>query len=184
MDDEKIVALFHARDEAAIAQVQEKYATYCRVIAQRILTSPEDVEECVNDAYRRAWETIPPEKPQLLSAYIGMLTRHIALNRARDNRAQKRGGGSLPLILDEMQECIPDGQGDAADDFILQDALNAFLGSLPQRTRMIFMRRYWYADSAAAIAADYRMKESSVNVLLFRTRKQLRAFLSEQGIYV
>ena len=184
MDDQQIVALFFARDEAAIARTQEKYDRYCQSIAERILGSREDAEECVNDAYHRAWETIPPEKPQLLSSYIGLLTRRISLNKARANRAVKRGGGELLLILDELQECIPDAAGEPADDFVVRDALNAFLAMLPPRTRIVFMRRYWHAQSAAEIAKDCGMSVSAVNTLLHRTRKQLEEYLLSQHIYL
>jgi RNA polymerase sigma-70 factor (ECF subfamily) len=182
MEDEKIVALFFARDEAAIAKTQEKYDAYCRAIAQRIVLSREDAEECVNDTWRRAWDTIPPNKPTVLSSYLGLLTRRIALNRARDNHAQKRGGGQLPLILDELAECIPDTEGERAQNEVLRDALDHFLASLPQRTRMIFMRRYWYTDTPQSIAKEYGMRESSVYTILSRTRKQLKRFLEENEI--
>ncbi len=184
MDDEKIVALFFARDEAAIAKTQEKYAAYCMSIAVRILGSQEDAEECVNDAYHRAWDSIPPQKPSILSSYMGMLTRRISLNRARERRAAKRGNGELTLILDELQECIPDPGGESADDFVIRDALNAFLASLPQRTRIIFLRRYWYADSVHELAQKYRMSPSSIHTLLSRTRQKLESFLREQQIYL
>lgn len=182
MEDEKIVALYLARDEAAIAQTQKKYQTYCQSIAERILGSHEDAEECVNDVYRRTWESIPPEKPPVLSSYLGMLTRRISLNRARLNHAQKRGGGQLPLILDELNECIPDTAGERSDDFVVRDALNAFLAALPERTRRVFMQRYWYAQSVAEIAQERHMSVSSVNTLLCRTRKQLEAYLRQQHI--
>ena len=184
MDDEKIVALFYERDEQALLQTQKKYNTYCLAIAQRIVGSHEDAEECVNDAYHRAWETIPPEKPQLLSSYIGLLTRRISLNKARANRAAKRGGGELLLILDELQECIPDAAGEQVDDFVVRDALNAFLAMLPPKTRVVFMRRYWHAQSAAEIAKDCGMSVSAVNTLLHRTRKQLEEHLLSHHIYL
>ncbi len=181
MNDEGIVALFWERNEAAIAKIQEKYGRYCQYIAERILGSREDAEECVNDTYRRAWETIPPSKPSLLSSYLAMLTRRIAIDRARENRAGKRGGG-LDLILDELQECVSDTQADDAHSQLLREVLDTFLASLPQRTRKVFVRRYWYADTAAAIAKEYGMSESNVNTLLFRTRKQLKKALQENGI--
>ena len=184
MDDQQIVALFFARDEAAIARTQEKYDRYCQSIAERILGSREDAEECVNDAYHRAWETIPPEKPQLLSSYIGLLTRRISLNKARANRAVKRGGGELLLILDELQECIPDAAGEPADDFVVRDALNGFLAMLPQRTRIVFMRRYWYAMMPAELAKAEGMTVNAVTVKLYKTRNKLRKFLEERGYKV
>jgi RNA polymerase sigma-70 factor (ECF subfamily) len=182
MDDQTIVALFFARDEAALTHTQNKYAKYCQSIAMRILGCREDAEECVNDAYRRAWESIPPTKPQQLSSYMGLLTRRLAFNRARERQADKRGGGELPLLLDELAECIPDTTGETSDDFVVRDALNAFLAALPQRTRTVFLCRYWYAQSVAEIATACHMSISSVNTLLCRTRKQLAEHLKEQHI--
>ena len=185
MDDAKIIALYEARDEKAIAETQQKYGGYCRYIAERILASREDAEECVNDAYHKAWNTIPPQKPESLASYIGMLTRQLSFNRYKENHRQKRGGGEVPLILEELQECIADrGDMPSADDITLRDAMNAFLAGLPQRTRMVFMRRYWYADEVTTIAADYGMSEGHVNVLLYRTRKKLKEYLEKEEIYL
>ncbi len=184
VDDQSIVAMYLARDEAAIAMTQKKYGRYCHCIAENILGNDADAEECVNDTYKKAWDTIPPQKPSVLSTYLGMLTRQISLNRARDMRAQKRGGGQLPLILEELEECIVDPDALPSDDGILRDALDAFLGTLPQRTRVVFMRRYWYAESARSIAKDCGMSEGSVHTLLSRTRKQLKDFLEQQHIDV
>ena len=185
MDDAKIIALYEARDEAAIAETEKKYGGYCHYIAGRILNSREDAEECVNDAYHKAWNTIPPQKPESLASYIGMLTRQLSLNRYKLNHRKKRGEGTLPLILDELAECVGDG-GDmpTADDLALRDALDRFLGGLPQRTRMVFLRRYWYADEVSTIAADYGLSEGHVGVLLYRTRKKLKEFLEKEDIYV
>ncbi len=182
MDDKSIVALLFARDESAITEVQQKYGRYCQSIAEQIVGSREDAEECVNDTYRRAWETIPPQKPSILSSYLGMLTRHIAIDRLKERHALKRGGGTLALILDELQECVADDEAKEEQNELLREALDLFLAALPQRTRMVFVRRYWYADSAANIAKDYRMSESNVNTLLFRTRKKLKKHLEEYGI--
>lgn len=185
MDDTQIVALYLARDESAIEQTKRKYDGYCRYIAERILPSREDAEECVNDAYLKAWNTIPPQQPQTLSSYIGMLTRQLSLNRYKENHRQKRGGGEVALLLDELAECIADrSAGNVADDVMLRDALDRFLGGLKQRDRIVFMRRYWYADTPEHIAKELSMTEQSVNVLLFRTRKKLKQFLEKEGIYL
>jgi RNA polymerase sigma-70 factor (ECF subfamily) len=172
-------------DEAAIAETQKKYGTYCRTIAELILSSHEDAEECVNDAYRKAWDTIPPRQPASLASYMGMLTRQLSLNRIKQNHRQKRGGGDIPLVLEELQECISDrGDVPSADDITLRDALNRFLGELPKRTRVIFMRRYWFTEDVARIAADFGVTEGHVNVLLYRTRKKLKQYLEKEGIYL
>lgn len=183
-DDQMIVALFYARDEAALAQAQQKYDAYCYYIAKQILDSHQDAEECVNDAWRRAWETIPPQNPTELSSYLGMLTRSLALDRLKQRNAQKRGGGQVPLVLDELQECI--GEADAQDEQseVIRQALDSFLATLPERTRMIFMRRYWYTDAVATIARDYGMRESHVSTILSRARKKLQQYLRGVGIDV
>ena len=185
MDDVMIVSLFEARDESALAETQKKYENYCRTIAERILSSREDAEECVNDAYRKAWDTIPPQKPTLLASYMGMLTRQLSLNRLRQNKSAKRGGGDIPLVLEELQECISDRSDvPSADDILLRDTLNRFLGELPKRTRMMFMRRYWFTEDVAHIAADFGVTEGHVNVLLCRTRKKLKQYLEKEEIYL
>lgn len=183
-DDTEIVEMMFARDERALTYIQQKYCRYCHSIADNILGNHADAEECVNDTYLRAWESIPPNRPGVLASYLGMLTRRIALNRARRERADRRGGGQLPLLLDELQECIADPDAEGSDDGVLKEALERFLNALPQRTRMVFVRRYWYADSIGSIARDYGMRENAVSVLLHRTRRQLRADLSAQGICV
>ena len=184
MNDEHIVSLLFARDESALSAVQDKYGRYCHTVAQRILGSREDAEECVNDTYRRTWETIPPQNPPSLATYLGMLTRCIALDRVKKNRARKRGGGTLPLILDELGECVADTEANDAHDEALQELLNEFLASLSPKSCMVFVRRYWYADSAADIAAAYDMNENSVNALLFRIRRKLKKHLHNAGIDV
>lgn len=185
MDDVMIVSLFEARDESALAETQKKYENYCRTIAERILSSREDAEECVNDAYRKAWDTIPPQKPTSLASYMGMLTRQLSLNRLRQNKSAKRGGGDVPLVLEELQECISDRSDvPSADDILLRDTLNRFLGELPKRTRMMFMRRYWFTEDVARIAADFGVTEGHVNVLLCRTRKKLKQYLEKEEIYL
>ena len=184
MNDKDIIARLQARDEGALRCVQETYGRYCHAIAQRIVGSYEDAEECVNDTYRRTWETIPPQDPPSLAAYLGMLVRSISLDRVKSNRALKRGGGTLPLILDELADCIADTEASEEHDALLQEVLDEFLSSLPPKNCMVFVRRYWYADSAADIAAAYGMNENSVNALLFRTRSKLRKHLHKAGIDV
>ena len=182
MNDEGMIALLWERDETALSKIQEKYGRYCQYIAEHIVGSREDAEECVNDTLKKAWDTIPPQKPSILSSYLAMLTRRLAIDRVRENRAEKRGGGALDLIYDELADCISDSEADETQNEQLREVLDAFLASLPQRTRKVFVRRYWYADTAAAIAKEYGMSESNVNTLLFRTRKQLRSVLQENGI--
>ena len=184
MSDEKIIDLFWKRDETAIKETDKKYGRYCSTVSMSILHNELDAEECVNDAWRRAWETIPPQNPTELSSYLGMLTRSLALDRLKQRNAQKRGGGQVPLVLDELQECI--GEADAQDEQseVIRQALDSFLATLPERTRMIFMRRYWYTDAVATIARDYGMRESYVSTILSRARKKLQQYLRGVGIDV
>lgn len=184
MDDGGIIALFWERSDRAIAESADKYGAYCRYIAHAILQNREDAEECVNDTWLRAWNAIPPRRPERLQFFLGKITRNLALNRWEKDRAQKRGGGQVPLILDELAECISAGtEGEhITDELHLRQVLDRFLAGLPARTRKIFVRRYWYMSPVKEIAAEYGLPESTVAVTLFRTRNQLKAVLEKEGI--
>jgi RNA polymerase sigma-70 factor (ECF subfamily) len=185
VEDLKIVELYWERDERAISQTEKKYGKYCHSIALGILRNELDAEECVNDVYLRVWESIPPHRPDRLPSFIGKITRNVSINRYIRDRAQKRNGFT-EVIFDEVAEIIPDPQSasDAMDDQILSDAINAFLATLPKRTRIIFVRRYWYMSTVADIADALGLSESNVKVTLLRTRKKLRAYLLKEGINV
>lgn len=185
MEDRQIVDLFWERSEAAIAETEKKYGWYCHYIAYQILYSDEDAREVVNDTYLKAWNTIPPQRPDPLKPYVGMISRQLALDAYEAQHTQKRGG-QVPLVLEELSECIPDhaGGADLGERIALRDALNKFVRSLPGKTQSIFVRRYWYASSITEIAEEYSMKESSVTVLLLRTRKKLKDFLDKEGFEV
>ena len=183
MEDNQIVDLYWERSEAAIEETDKKYCRYCHYIAYQILSDDEDAKEIVNDTYLKTWNTVPPNRPDPLKAYVGMISNQLALNRYDEKTAEKRGGGKIPLIYHELDECIADTSEseDMAENLALRDALNQFIWSLPKRTRNIFVRRYWYASSMAEIAADYGMKENAVAMLMFRTRQKLREFLEKEG---
>ena len=183
MEDKQIVNLYWERSETAISETAKKYGRYCHYIAYQILYSDEDAEEIVNDTYLKTWNTVPPNRPDPLKAYVGLLSNQLALDRYDAYHADKRGGGQLPLVLEELAECIPDlsDATEMGESIALRDALNRFLRSLPEKSRTIFVRRYWYVSSIAEIAQEYGMKESSVTVLLYRTRKKLKEFLHEEG---
>lgn len=183
MDDHEIVQLYWDRNEGAIPATAEKYESYCASIARNILDSREDAEECVNDTYLSAWNAMPPHRPKALSAFLGKITRNLALNRYKERRAEKRGGGALPQALDELAECVSgteDVEGEI-DRRELVEAIDAFLAGLPVRKRDIFVCRYWYFDSISEIAARFGMKTSNVSVTLSRLRKGLRDYLLERG---
>ena len=180
MDDQKIVELYWERSESAVEETQKKYGRYCYSIAHRILNSEPDTEECVNDTYVRAWESMPPERPRVLQGFLGRIARNLALNRYDYNRAQKRD--ALGTVECEYWECIPNAEGAIEDEVALKRALDAFLAGLSQQTRIVFLRRYWYACSIKEIAKTAGLSESNVKVILHRTRKELKEYLEREGI--
>lgn len=186
MEDGEIIALYWARSEEALSETARKYGRYCHSIARNILNNDEDAEECVSDAYLRAWNAIPPARPARLQTWLGRIVRNLALNRREKASAEKRGAGQIPLILDELAECIPDGlDGDAVTESILiKDVLDRFLEALPPDTRKIFVRRYWYMSSLKEIAEEYGISEGSAAVSLLRTRTKLRSVLEKEGIHL
>ena len=184
MEDQKIVELYWERSETAIAETQKKYGKYCHYIAYNILNSNPDAEECVNDTYLKTWEAIPPAKPRLFKSFIGRITRNLALDRYDREHALKRRGNT-DLILDEIGECVPEDDGrEMSEEIALRDAINGFLESLPEETRKIIMRRYWYLSPVAHIAGDLGLSESNVKVILMRTRKKFKAYLEKEDIRI
>ena len=183
MEDRQIVDLYWARSEVAITETDKKYGRYCHYIAYQILCDDMDAEEIVNDTYLKTWNTVPPNYPDPLKSYVGMISSQLALNRYEEKSAARRGGGKIPLIFHELDECITDEEAsaDMAESIVLRDLLNRFIWSLPKKTRNIFVRRYWYASSLAEIAEEYGMRESAVAMLMFRTRQKLREFLQKEG---
>ena len=184
MDDEKILDLFWARSEDAIAKTAQKYGRYCHSIAYGILRSDADAEEIVNDTYLKAWDRIPPERPVSLSSYLGMICRQLSISRYRAQKAQKRGRGQVEIATEELEYCLPAWERDCLDELFLRDALNGFLKGLSQRDRMVFLRRYWYLSTVEEIASDFSLSVSNVKMILLRTRKRLKAYLRKEGIYV
>lgn len=183
MDDVQIIELYWQRDQQAIAASEAKYGAYCRSIAHHILGDAEDEREAVNDTWWQAWQAMPPQRPQILRAFLGRITRNISFNRYKARQADKRGGGQLAAVLEELAECVPGGE-DVAAKLELQEltqALNSFVAALPAEKRRIFLCRYWYTESVAEIAARFGMKPGAVSTQLHRLRGQLRAYLQEGG---
>lgn len=183
MNENEIVALFFDRDEAAIKAASEKYRGYLMKIAENITGSHEDAEECVNDALLNAWESIPPNKPEMLSTYLGKLTRNIAINRRKQRMTEKRGRGEASLAFEELSEMIK-GSENVEREFDrreLSTEINAFLEQLPEHKRILFVRRYWYCDSVKVIAAELGMSETGASVTLHRLREKLRTHLRKRG---
>ena len=182
MEDAKIIELYWLRSEQAVRETADKYGWMCTSIAYHILHSHEDAEECVNDTYLHAWNAMPPQRPQILSAFIGKITRNLSLHRYRYNTAKKRGGGQVPAALSELDQCVTGDGGDMLEGIVIAGVLNAYLDSLPTETRNMFIQRYFFLFSIADIAAEHHAAESRVKAALYRARQGLRAALTEEGI--
>ena len=184
MEDNAIVELYFARSEQAIRETEQKYGAYLNTIAANILHLPEDAEETVSDTYLAAWNTMPPRRPNILSAFLGKLTRYISLDRWKKRSAQKRGGGQVALSLEELEECISGGDDPEkeVDRKELLRYLNRFLDALPETQRSVFVCRYWYLESIPEIAARFGFSESKVTAMLHRLREKLRARLQLEGL--
>ena len=184
MDDAKIIELFWARDEQALAETEAVYGGKLRRFAEKILKNTEDAEECVSDTYLKAWETIPPQKPVYFFAYLVKICRHFAFGRLDWKSAAKRQADIVELTA-EMEACIP---GDCLEKKLESEEIgreiNQFLASLPKESRVIFVRRYWCADSIQEISKRYRISESKVKTSLHRTRIKLRKYLEKEGILI
>lgn len=183
MEDRELIELLFARSEQAIVELDRKYGWICRSIANRILQNEQDAEECVNDAYLAIWNTVPPQRPDPLSAYLCRIVRNRSVARYHQNTAQKRNG-VYDLALDELEHCLSSMQTvetelEAAE---LSRRLDAFLATLGQKERMLFVRRYWYSDSVAELAERFHMRPNTVSVRLSRTREKLRRELKKEGL--
>ncbi len=181
MDDRDIIELFWVRSESAIEEAAKKYGNYCFYIAENILGNKQDAEEIVNDTYLRAWNSIPPDRPEQLKIYLGIIANRLALNRLRDIRRRRGGGWDTDAVIDEFAEILSDGEGELADAVALGDVFNRFLATLDGRTRDVFVRRYWYAAPIAEICREFGMNKSHVTVLMLRTRMKLKKFLQKEG---
>ena len=179
MNDREIISLFFQRSEEAITELSRKYGDLCFQIASNILNDPQDAEECVNDAWLGAWNSIPPRSPDPLRAYLCRIVRNLALKKHRANSAQKRDS-RFEISLSELEECIPDRSFDqqlSANELTAQ--LNAFLSALRQNDRVMFVRRYWFAEPLSEIAAAFGITEHHASVRLSRIRKKLHQHLKE-----
>ena len=183
MQDEQIIRLYFARSEEAIRETAAKYGAYLYTIAKRILHSEEESEESVNDTYHSAWNAMPPKYPDNLKLFLAKITRNISLDRLDYLLAKKRNT-DVTILLDEIAECIPAGQSveEAMESARITEVLNAFLHTLDQPSRILFVERYWYAKPVKEIAYERHYSESKVKSILFRTRKKLKAYLEQEGI--
>lgn len=186
MEDQQIIELYWMRSEDAISETDKKYGKYCYYIAYNILQNEEDAKECVNDTYFSVWKIIPPNRPNRLSVFLGKITRNLSLNRYKKFKAKKRGYGQIPLVLEELQECISNKKlsDEIVEEMVLVEVLERFLTGLSVEARNIFLRRYWFFSSVKEIASDFSISESKVKVSLMRSRNRLKEMLQKEGICI
>lgn len=181
MEDDKIIALYLARNEDAILHTKDKYGKRLYYLAGKITNAAEDAEECENDTYLRTWDTIPPQKPRYLFAYLARLCRNLALDKVDWSNAVKRKA-DIVCLTEEMSQCIPDRfRQKELEDRELGRTLDAFLRTLPEDHKTVFLRRYWYADTVREIAANLGIKESTVQMRITRTKTKLKLYLEREG---
>lgn len=184
MDDLEIVSLFLLKSEQAVQQAQKEYGAYCRSIALQILANEADAEECVNDVWLAAWNSIPPNEPERLSTYLGKLTRNVAIDKLRASRALKRCTEEYALSLDELAEVLPDS-GDVENQVQTKDlerAVGNFVRDLPETQRNVFICRYWHFDSVSEIARRFGFSDSKVKSTLHRVRRKLKDYLKKEDL--
>jgi len=185
MEDNKIVELYFQRNADAIKETDNKYGLYCFSIAKNILHNKEDSEECVNDTWFHTWNAIPPQRPIKLRLFLAKITRNLSFNRFLAQRTEKRGGGEIHLVLDELAECIAHESNTENECMAkeLEQSICSFVRSLPERDGNIFVRRYFFTEPINEIANRYQMSTNNVMVNLSRTRKKLKAYLEKEGLY-
>ena len=186
MEDAKIIDLYFARDERAVAETADKYGAYCLSLANSILPNRQDAEEAVSDTYWKTWNAIPPHRPAILKLFLAKITRNISFTRWRNLTAEKRGGGETALVLEELSECIaaPDGVEDTLNGRELAKTIRSFLDTIPPREQDIFLRRYFFVEKSEIIAMRYGMKQATVLRTLSRTRMKLKQYLAKEGYAV
>ena len=184
LEDYKIVDLYWERSENAIRQTEIKYGRMLVGISSALVPTVQDAEECVNDTYVAAWDSMPDERPIYLGAFLSKIVRRISIDKYRRAHTQKRGG--IEAFIDELSECIP-SETDLQTEYDnrrLAELLNVFLRSLDEEKRTIFVRRYYFSDSVSDIARMLGMSEGKIKTSLYRTRKELRNFLEREGIAI
>lgn len=182
MEDKLIVDLYWARNENAITQTSVKYGKMMYSTSKSIVGSNEDAEECVNDAYLAAWNSMPENRPTYLGGYMAKIIRNISLGRYDHNHAAKRHG--VQVVFEELEECLSDSRmpEEEYEAGCLRHLLDKFLAGLDEEKRVVFLRRYFYTDSIAEIADRMGMSEGKVKSMLFRLRAKLAEELEEAGV--
>ena len=183
-EDQRIIALFFARDERAVAETAEKYGALCMRIAEQILGSRADAEEVVNDAYFRLWNAIPPANPSHFQAFVLTLTRRAALDLADTLNRKKRRGDRYAAALSELEAVVaaPDDVQHQTEQHAVSEAIGRFLDDLPEQQRMMMLKRYWYLMTAREIAKEMQVPETRVRVTLMRLRNRLREYLEKEEL--
>lgn len=182
MDDNKIIELYFRRDENAISQTKECYGEQLKTLAFHILRSSEDAEECENDTYMKAWESIPPQKPQHFFAYLAKICRNTALNMMEKQKADRRSAVMVELSQ-ELLECLPDKNSmEETAEQELGEIITTFLKTVSKENRIIFVRRYFLSETISEISKALGISESKIKSSLFRTRNKLRNYLSEEEL--
>lgn len=181
MKDAEIVALYWERNEAALEETAEKYERYLMKIAMNVLSDTEDSQESVNDTYLKAWNSMPPHRPNMLSTYLGKITRRLSIDILRRKTSEKRGGSQYQLSLSELSDCVgEDSTQKEVDLHLLGEAIGVFLHTLSPQTRNVFVSRYYFMDSIKEIAVRCGMSDGGVKMLLYRTRLGLREYLRKE----
>lgn len=186
MKDERIVELYWQRDEIAIKETDLKYGKYLYKIVNNILFDREDSRESVNDTYLKAWNSIPPHRPDVLSIYLGKIARELSIDRLRTRHRQKRRGSEYAISLTELEECVTDGDttGQSVELHLLAEAIGTYLEKISPQARNVFLGRYYYMDSIKEVAVYCSMTVPGVKSLLHRTRLGLKAYLEQEGFQV
>jgi RNA polymerase sigma-70 factor (ECF subfamily) len=186
MEDTKIIDLYFARNEQAVTETANKYVAYCFALANSILPDKLDAEEAVSDTYWKTWNAIPPHRPAVLKLFLAKITRNVSFSRWRKLSAEKRGGGEMELVMEELSACLA-APGSVEDDLNgkeLAKAIRSFLDTLPGREQDIFLRRYFFVEESTVIARQYGMKPATVQRTLSRTRSKLKQYLAKEGYAV
>lgn len=186
MQDKRIVELYWQRDETAIRETEQKYGPYLTKIAYNILSDLEDSKESVNDTYMKAWNSMPPHKPSILSTYLAKITRQVSIDIIRKRTSMKRQATEYAASLEELEDCIP--AGETPEQFVelhlLAEAIASYLRTLSPQARNTFVGRYYFMDPIGDIAGYYGMSKSKVESMLHRTRKGLKAYLEKEGFSI
>lgn len=186
MEDKEIINLYLKRDEQAVAETRQAYGAYSFAIAKNVLACDEDAEEVVADTLLQAWNSIPPQIPKNLKLYLARIARNLSLSKWRSISAKKRWGGQVLLSLDELSECVADGESMelALNKEELAGSINRFLACQSQRDRAVFLRRYFFMEDTQVIARRFGIREANVFQILSRTRRRLKDYLIKEGYYL